>query len=110
MQITGKNVNKCVAATETVFGDLKIQLDALLGHGGLQATDRSPWLAQLKQWEEDMPFGYTPGDAEGPIKPQAVIEELYKQVEDRTEDVILTTGVGCHQMWAAQFYRCVRFR
>ncbi|KAJ3091871.1 Acetolactate synthase, mitochondrial, partial [Phlyctochytrium bullatum] len=40
-----------------------------------------------------------------PIKPQAVIEELNRQTRDMKDRVIITTGVGCHQMWAAQYYR-----
>ena len=38
------------------------------------------------------------------MKPQRVIEELYQQTIDR-DDVVIATGVGQHQMWAAQFYR-----
>lgn len=39
------------------------------------------------------------------VKPQAVIEELDRLTADRKEDVIITTGVGQHQMWAAQHFR-----
>eukprot|EP00128_Syssomonas_multiformis_P006006 Colp12_sorted_trinity150504_noHs@27100 len=46
-------------------------------------------------------FGY-PG---GAIKPQAVIEELYRQTAHMSDKVTITTGVGQHQMWAAQYYR-----
>ncbi|KAF1776249.1 thiamine diphosphate-binding fold [Phytophthora cactorum] len=42
-----------------------------------------------------------------PMKAQRVIEELYKQTKGR-DDVLITTGVGQHQMWAAQFYRWSR--
>ena len=44
------------------------------------------------------------------MKPQQVIEELDKQTADKKDDVIITTGVGQHQMWAAQFYRWRRPR
>jgi acetolactate synthase-1/2/3 large subunit len=39
------------------------------------------------------------------IKPQEVIEELDRQTSGRKEDVIISTGVGQHQMWTAQHYR-----
>jgi len=39
------------------------------------------------------------------MKPQEVVEELDRQVSDRKDKVIIGTGVGQHQMWAAQFYR-----
>ena len=39
------------------------------------------------------------------MKPQEVIEELDAQTAHRKDDVIVTTGVGQHQMWAAQHYR-----
>ncbi|KAG2019829.1 acetolactate synthase [Coprinopsis cinerea AmutBmut pab1-1] len=39
------------------------------------------------------------------MKPQEVVEELEKQTKDRKDDVIVSTGVGQHQMWAAQFFR-----
>ena len=39
------------------------------------------------------------------LKPQEVIEELNRQTEAIKDKVIITTGVGQHQMWAAQYYR-----
>lgn len=46
-----------------------------------------------------------PKDASSPLKPQQVIAELNRQCEPIKDNVIITTGVGQHQMWAAQFYR-----
>ena len=45
--------------------------------------------------------------ADGALKPQRVIEEVYRQLQaaGRVTDTILTTGVGQHQMWTAQYYR-----
>ena len=39
------------------------------------------------------------------MKPQAVVAELYEQTKHR-DDVVIATGVGQHQMFAAQHYRC----
>jgi len=57
-----------------------------------------------QDWKESFPFSYTPSGPGELMKPQTVIEELYKQTIDR-DDVVISTGVGQHQMWAAQFYR-----
>lgn len=104
-EVLPKNMNKIVQSTITVVGDLKLQLEALLKIGPLKPQPRADWLARIANWEAMYPFYYEPGEPGALLKPQRVIEELYRQVAHRTEDVIITTGVGCHQMWAAQFYR-----
>ncbi len=59
------------------------------------------WFEIIEQWKTLFPFSYE--KREGFIAPQAVIEELYRQTADRK--TIITTGVGQHQMFAAQFYQ-----
>src|SRR4029079_19593326 len=56
------------------------------------------WRKQLADWRAQYPFRYHRG---GAVKPQYVIERLREAVKDR--DAIFTTGVGQHQMWAAQY-------
>ncbi|RUO97192.1 large subunit of biosynthetic type acetolactate synthase [Jimgerdemannia flammicorona] len=63
-------------------------------------------LVSLPRWKERFPFTYDmPKDANSPLKPQQLVAELNRQCEPFKENVIITTGVGQHQMWAAQFYR-----
>jgi acetolactate synthase-1/2/3 large subunit len=63
------------------------------------------WFDQLNEWKSKYPFSFTPSDAKGPLKPQEVIVELNNQCKDIKDKVIITSGVGQHQMWACQYYR-----
>ncbi len=101
--IAPENINKAVPVTIGVEGDAKQNLDLLLPL--LEATDRSEWVAQVNQWKTDHPFAYEADEREAHIKPQQVIEEMYKQTGG---EAIVATGVGQHQMWAAQFFRFSR--
>ena len=61
--------------------------------------DNQPWHAQIATWMKDHPFGY---EESKHIVPQEAVKVLYELTKG---DAIITTGVGQHQMWAAQFYR-----
>ncbi len=58
-----------------------------------------PWLDQIRQWKAKHPLGYV--DETDIIKPQFVVQKLHELTHG---DAIVTTEVGQHQMWAAQFY------
>ncbi len=62
-------------------------------------TLRKEWHAQIQTWKQDSPMTYE--DYPNAIAPQYVIEKLY---EVSKGEIIMTTGVGQHQMWAAQYY------
>jgi acetolactate synthase-1/2/3 large subunit len=62
-----------------------------------------PWLAQLRSWRDEFPLRYA-RDGEL-LKPQSVLETLQELTAGR-DDVVWTTGVGQHQMWAMQYVRC----
>ncbi len=63
-------------------------------------ADQADWWKQIATWRARNSFGYRP-DAKL-IKPQYAIQRLYELTKDR--DTYITTEVGQHQMWAAQFY------
>ena len=73
----------------------------------VQRVERAQWFAEIAEWKRRYPFCYAPpATPESALKPQAVVAELNSQVEAYgKERVIITTGVGQHQMWAAQWYR-----
>jgi len=94
-----------VGPLKQVLADLADELRALHGTGA--AVPRTePWLRQLAAWREEFPLRYgSDGDM---LKPQLVLETLQELGSGR--DVIWTTGVGQHQMWAMQYLLCDRPR
>jgi acetolactate synthase-1/2/3 large subunit len=96
-------INKNRFADVAVIGDVKHTLQALIP--ALKAAlaknkpDLTDWLRQMNSLKSSYPLGYDqPSD--GSLSPQYVIERLGKI---SGPDTIFTSGVGQHQMWAAQF-------
>src|SRR4029077_6812621 len=58
------------------------------------------WWTQLRAWQEEHPLRYEPG-ADGEIKPQFMIEALHRATNG---EAVITSDVGQHQMWTAQYY------
>ena len=103
-EIMPKNINKVVQATEAVEGDVAANLELLLPHVHSK-TERSEWFSQIQDWKSRLPFNYEKETPDGLIKPQTVIEKLSKLTENIKDRTYITTGVGQHQMWAAQHFR-----
>jgi acetolactate synthase-1/2/3 large subunit len=99
VDIDPAEISKNVKADYPLEGDAGTVLDQLDA-----ALDRSPdareWREQCRQWTADFPLDYRTPDDE-PLKPQFVVEVLDEATSDRA---IVTTGVGQHQMWAAQYW------
>jgi len=105
-EIMPKNINKVVEATEAVEGDVTDSLELLLPHiRNVDKSHRAAWFEQISAWKEQFPFTYYPAKNGERMKPQAVIECLSDLCEPMKDKVIITTGVGAHQMWTAQHYR-----
>src|SRR5690606_3962363 len=83
-----------------VEGDARKNLELMLPM--IEAKPREAWVQQVQQWKAEAPFRYKNDDREFHLKPQAVIEELNRQTNS---EAVISTGVGQHQMWAAQFYQ-----
>ncbi|MGB7161366.1 MAG: biosynthetic-type acetolactate synthase large subunit [Tepidisphaeraceae bacterium] len=103
IDIDPSSISKTVDVDVPVVGDARLSLEAMLEF--IEHRDRKDWFAQIAAWKKRYPFKYF--DDSKHAKPQYVIEAL----NDLTRgEAIITTGVGQHQMWAAQFYRWRRPR
>ncbi|KAL8917146.1 MAG: hypothetical protein Q9208_008115 [Pyrenodesmia sp. 3 TL-2023] len=103
-EVMPKNINKVVQATEAVEGDVAANLASLIPHVDSRA-ERPEWFSQINDWKSRFPFAYEKATPDGLIKPQSVIEKLSELTENMKDRTIITTGVGQHQMWAAQHFR-----
>jgi len=109
LDIDAAEISKIRHADVPVVGPLKPVLAELAR--ALRELNRAPatepWLRQIAEWRDAFPLRYR---REGEmLKPQLVLETLQELTAGR-DDVVWTTGVGQHQMWAMQYLRCDRPR
>ncbi|HEV2292355.1 MAG TPA: biosynthetic-type acetolactate synthase large subunit [Tepidisphaeraceae bacterium] len=98
IDIDPSSISKTVDVDVPVVGDARLSLEAMLEF--IEHRDRKEWFNQIAAWKKRYPFKYF--DDSNHAKPQYVIEALNTLTKG---EAIITTGVGQHQMWAAQFYR-----
>jgi acetolactate synthase-1/2/3 large subunit len=93
-----------VASVGDVLRDLNLLLDAEPGLAP-RGSAYTEWIHQIETWRETEPLTYPERD--DAILPQYAIDRLCQIVRarKRLDETIVTTGVGQHQMWAAQFWR-----
>ena len=107
IDIDPSSISKRVKVDIPIVGDVKDVLTELIAM--IRETTQRPeagalaqWWEQIEAWRARDCLKYDRSNAEV-IKPQHVVETLWNMVRDK--DVYITSDVGQHQMWAAQFYR-----
>ncbi|HPC94656.1 MAG TPA: biosynthetic-type acetolactate synthase large subunit [Sedimentisphaerales bacterium] len=103
IDIDPASISKLVRADIPIVGDARTVLSELARH--VRHYARAAWFAQIAAWKNAWAPDFD--RAASSIKPQYVIEELCRRTDG---EAVITTGVGQHQMWAAQFYRFRRGR
>jgi acetolactate synthase-1/2/3 large subunit len=102
IDIDASEHNKNKRAHHAVLSDIKYalsRLNELAAATKFSPPDTSAWHAQIAVWKKEHPFSFEPSKH---IQPQEAVQVLYELTKG---DAIIVTGVGQHQMWAAQFYR-----
>ncbi len=102
IDIDRASINKVVPVDLGIVGDCATVLDQMIEcWGKRQAQDLSAWKARIDGWRGRQSLAY-PASKDGSIMPQKAIERLHALTHNM--DPIITTEVGQHQMWAAQYF------
>jgi len=103
IDIDRASINKVVHVDLPLIGDCAHVLDQLVSAwGDRKAADLGEWKARIADWKKRDSLAYPKQSKSGAIMPQRAIERLYELTRDR--DPIVSTEVGQHQMWAAQYF------
>ena len=96
IDIDPAEIDKNVMTDASITGDVDEVLKLL--NAGMGQFDHTEWKTQIEEYKKAHPLSYHPEGLTGPF----IVEEIYKQTKG---EAIITTEVGQHQMWAAQFYK-----
>lgn len=96
IDIDPTEVNKMINVDDALLGDIKSILAKLTAK--IQKKEKSQWNSQIEEWKKIVPPSY---NKKQDLSPKFIFEYVNSQVK---EDTIITTEVGQHQMWTAQFY------
>ena len=103
IDIDPSSINKIVQVDLPIIGDVKIILKAVYNElikRKIKTFSLNSWWKEINEWKEKKSLSYSTDEII--IKPQYAIEKLYKVT--KSLDPFVTTEVGQHQMWAAQYF------
>ncbi|MBR1721774.1 MAG: acetolactate synthase large subunit, partial [Treponema sp.] len=98
IDIDPAEINKNIHAQAQLVGDVKQILSRLIPL--IEKKDHSEWLKKVGEWKKEVPACYSEVKKDS-INPKFMLETVHKYAGD---DAYITTEVGQHQMWTAQFY------
>ncbi len=101
IDIDPAEIDKNIMTHASITGDIDTVLKIL--NERLEQQDHTEWKSQIAEYKEKFPLTYHPDVLTGPF----IVEEIYRQTNG---DAVITTEVGQHQMWAAQFYKYTKPR
>ena len=101
LDVDPAEINKNIITNSSIIGDVKEILTRL--NERIEPCEHREWMEYVKELKHKYPLSYHPDQLTGPY----IVEKLY---EITNGEAIITTEVGQHQMWAAQFYKYSRPR
>lgn len=110
-EISPKNLHKVIQPTIAVLGDVVENLESVTKY--IDTNERKTWLDKINNWKSLHPFSYVKSTGDEVLKPQQcldVLDSILLEKIDKGEEVFISTGVGAHQMWAAQYLTWVQPR
>ncbi len=96
IDIDPAEINKNIRSYSSVIGDIRVILNKI--NSNIKEQKHEEWVKHIMQYKEKYPMHYSQDSLTGPY----IIEKIYELTKG---DAIITTEVGQHQMWAAQYYK-----
>lgn len=104
IDIDPSSFHKVIPVDLTIESDVGNALEGLLSiwkEGGYKPTITNEWWERIQKWRDRDCLGFTQGES-GIVEPQHAVKRLWELTKDKSP--IITTEVGQHQMWAAQYF------
>ncbi len=103
IDVDSAEVGKNITVDYPLVGNIKQILQTLIK--GVEPKKNTGWISRINAWKEEYPLKYNKSPEI--LRPQYIVERLHELTDG---DAVITTEVGQHQMWAAQYYKYTRFR